>query len=399
MDQILFARQPIVNGRKAIVGYELLFRSNTPITAIDGNLATSQVLLNAFTEGEIDAVVSDGKAFVNFTEQLLINPPPFGKEKLVVEILETVDLTPEVRLAIKKLHQEGFSLALDDYVPGTIYDDLLPFIDIVKLEIPAIADSDLENTIRTLKQHNVTLLAEKIETHEDFYRCKNLGCDLFQGYFFSKPELVRGRKMPQNRVAIMELISKVNQPTMSVHDITHIITRDPSLSVKLLQTVNSPAFRRPDKVGSIHMAVMILGLSRIKSWATLLALSNIDDKPAALVTLALVRAKVCELIAEVIEPKARETYFTVGLFSCLEAFFDQPFTEILEKLPLEERVCDALTRFKGKPGLALNTALQYERCKLDSIHWGLLEKMQVSQKMVSDIYKESITWAKEASLY
>ncbi len=399
MDQILFARQPIVNASKAIVGYELLFRSNVPITSIDGNLATSQVLLNAFTEGEIDAVVADGRAFVNFTDRLLISPPPFGKEKLVVEILENVELTPEVREAIKKLHREGFSMALDDYVPGTIYDELLPYIEIVKLEIPAIPAEQLEDTIRTLKRHQVTLLAEKIETHEDFHRCKALGCDLFQGYFFSKPELVKGRKMPQNRVAIMELISKVNQPTMSVHDITQIITRDPSLSVKLLQLVNSPAFRRPDKVGSIHMAVMILGLGRIKSWATLLALSNIDDKPAALITLALIRAKVCELIAAKIEPNAKEVYFTVGLFSCLEAFFDQPFSEILGKLPLDERVCEALIRFKGKPGLALNTALQYERCKLDSIHWGLLEKMRVSQKMVCDIYKESIAWAKESTLY
>ncbi|OZG73831.1 diguanylate phosphodiesterase [Hahella sp. CCB-MM4] len=399
MDQILFARQPIVNGSKSIVGYELLFRSNAPISSIDGNLATSQVLLNAFTEGEIDAVVADGRAFVNFTDRLLISPPPFGKEKLVVEILENVELTPEVREAIKRLHRDGFSMALDDYVPGTIYDELLPYIEIVKLEIPAIPPEQLEDTIRTLKRHRVTLLAEKIETHEDFHRCKSLGCDLFQGYFFSKPELVKGRKMPQNRVAIMELISKVNQPTMSVHDITQIITRDPSLSVKLLQLVNSPAFRRPDKVGSIHMAVMILGLGRIKSWATLLALSNIDDKPVALITLALIRAKVCELLAEKIEPNAREVYFTVGLFSCLEAFFDQPFSEILEKLPLDERVCDALIRFKGRPGLALNTALQYERCKLDSIHWGILEKMKVSQKMVGDIYKESIAWAKESTLY
>ncbi len=368
------------------------------MSSIDGDLATSQVLLNAFTEGEIEAVVSSGKAFVNFTEQLLVSPPPFGKDKLVVEILETVELTTEVREAIHNLHKEGFTLALDDYVPGTIFDELIPFIDIVKLEIPAIPSSELQTTINNLRRHKVSLLAEKIETHEDYYRCHELGCDLFQGYFFSKPELVTGRKMPQNKVAIMELISKVNQPAMSVTDITKIISRDPLLSVKLLQLVNSPAFLRPDKVGSIHMAVMILGLTRIKSWATLLALSNIDGKPDALITLSLIRARMCELLAQKLEPATQETYFTVGLFSCLEAFFDQSFTEILAKLPLDARVADALIKYKGKPGLALNTALHYERGRFNSIHWNLLAKLNIDKQDVSSIYRESIIWAKESSV-
>jgi len=398
VDQILFARQPIVDQEKTIIGYELLFRSESPLLPLDGDFATSQVLLNAFTEGEIEAIVSSGKAFVNFTEHLLINPPPFGKDKLVVEILETVELSAEVRGAIRRLHNEGFSLALDDYVPGTIYDELLPYIDIVKLEFPAIPSTQLQNTINNLKRHKVILLAEKIETHEDFYRCRHLGCDYFQGYFFSKPELVTGRKMPQNKVAIMQLISKVHQPTMSITDITQIISRDPSLSVKLLQLVNSAAFRRLNTVSSIHMAVMILGITRIKSWATLLALSNIDGKPDALITLSLIRARMCELLSLKLEPAAREIYFTVGLFSFLEAFFDLPFTEILSKLPLDSRVSEALVKYKGKPGLALNTAVHYERCQFNSIHWNLLAKMNINKQEVCQIFRDSIIWARESSV-
>ncbi|AZZ93305.1 HDOD domain-containing protein [Hahella sp. KA22] len=399
VEQILLARQPIVNATKEIVGYELLFRSNEQPAQFDGNAATSQVLLNAFTEISIGEVTGGAKAFVNFTETLLMQPPPFSKELLVIEILETIELTDEIVTAIIRLGKNGFTLALDDYVPGTKYDELLPYVSIVKLEFPAIPKDRLEQTVTHLKGLNITLLAEKVETHEDFEYCRDLGCDLFQGYFFSKPEIITGRKLAHNRMAVMELIAKVQNPTLSIDQIIKTITSDPSLSVKLLQLVNSAAYRRPRTIESIHMAVMLLGISRIKSWATLLALSNIEDKPKALITIALIRARMCELIAQSIEPQAADLYFTVGLFSCLEAFFDMPMEEILNKLPLSERVSDALVKMKGKPGLALHTTLQYERCKLDTIHWNLLEKMNLNSGEISATYRQAILWANEQSAF
>ncbi|MBU6952575.1 EAL and HDOD domain-containing protein [Hahella sp. HN01] len=399
VEQILLARQPIVNATKEIVGYELLFRSNEQPAHFDGNAATSQVLLNAFTEIPIGEVTGGAKAFVNFTETLLMQPPPFSKELLVIEILETIELTDEIVTAIIRLGKNGFTLALDDYVPGTKYDELLPYVSIVKLEIPAISKDRLEQTVTHLKGLNITLLAEKVETHEEFKYCRDLGCDLFQGYFFSKPEIVTGRKLAHNRMAVMELIAKVQNPALSIDQIIKTITSDPSLSVKLLQLVNSAAYRRPRTIESIHMAVMLLGISRIKSWATLLALSNIEDKPKALITIALIRARMCELIAQSIEPQAADLYFTVGLFSCLEAFFDMPIEEILNKLPLSERVSDALVKMKGKPGLALHTTLQYERCKLDTIHWNLLEKMNINSGEISATYRQAILWANEQSAF
>ncbi|ABC31148.1 predicted signal transduction protein containing EAL and modified HD-GYP domains [Hahella chejuensis KCTC 2396] len=399
VEQILLARQPIVNATKEIVAYELLFRSNEQPAEFDGNAATSQVLLNAFTEIPIAEVTGGAKAFVNFTETLLMHPPPFSKELLVIEILETIELTDEIVTAIIRLGKNGFTLALDDYIPDTKYDELLPYVSIVKLEIPAIPKERLEQTVKHLKGLNITLLAEKVETHEEFEYCRDLGCDLFQGYFFSKPEIVTGRKLAHNRMAVMELIAKVQNPALSIDQIIKTITSDPSLSVKLLQLVNSAAYRRPRTIESIHMAVMLLGISRIKSWATLLALSNIEDKPKALITIALIRARMCELIAQTMEPKAADLYFTVGLFSCLEAFFDMPMEEILNKLPLSERVSDALVKMKGKPGLALHTTLQYERCKLDIIHWNLLEKMSLTGGEISAAYRQAIFWASEQSVF
>ncbi|MBK8972222.1 MAG: HDOD domain-containing protein [Hahellaceae bacterium] len=398
LDQILLARQPIYNPAKSVIGYELLFRSEVAPEKFDGNLATSQVLLNAYTESTIEEVTGGQKAFVNFTRELLLQPPPFSPEHLTIEILEDIEPDAAVLAAVADLKRKGFTLAMDDYVPGTRSDAFLPFVDIVKLELPAIAESRLPEVIRQLKQQQKKLLAEKIETHEEFQRCVDLGCDMFQGYFLSKPQVVKGRKLPQNKMAVMQLIATMQNPALSIAQVIDIITRDPSLAFKLLQLVNSAAFRRSRKIESIHMAVMMLGISRIKAWATLLALTGMDDKPAILVNFALTRARMCELLAQSLEPEAADAYFTIGLFSCLEAFFDLPVAEILQKLPLEERITDALTRMKGKPGLALHTTIQYERCNLEGIHWSLLKRFALSPTDISHIYQQCIQWLNEQDL-
>lgn len=397
-EQILLARQPIFNTAKTVIGYELLFRSETRPAHFDGNLATSQVLLNAFTESSIEEITGGSLAFVNFTRELLLQPPPFSPEHLVIEILEDIQPDPEVLQAVKSLKQRGFTLAMDDYVPGTRSDDFLPMVDIVKLELPAIPKARLGPTIAYLKERKIRLLAEKIETHEEFAHCAELGCDLFQGYFLSKPQVITGRKLPQNRMAVLQLVATLQNAELSIKEVIDIITRDPTLAVKLLQMVNSAAFRRSRTIESIHMAVMMLGLMRIKAWATLLALSSMDDKPLALVTLALTRARMCELFAEALEPDSVDTYFTIGLFSCLEAFFDIPIAQLLEKLPLDQRVSDALTRMRGKPGLALHTTIQYERCNLEGIHWNLLKRFQLDPATVGQFYRQCLHWVNAQEL-
>jgi EAL and modified HD-GYP domain-containing signal transduction protein len=394
-DQILLARQPIFNTKKMVVGYELLFRSEVAPAVFDGNLATSQVLLNAYTESSIEEITGGQKAFVNFTRELLLEPPPFSPDHLVIEILEDILPDPEILAAVLELKKKGYTLALDDYVPGTPSDAFLPYVSIVKLELPAMATEVLADTIAILRQRDIRLLAEKIETHEEFQRCLDLGCNMFQGYFLSKPQVVKGRKLPHNKIAVMQLIATMQNPALSIAKIIEIITKDPSLAFKLLQLVNSAAFRRSRKIDSIHMAVMMLGISRIKAWATLLALTSLDDKPAILVTFALTRARMCELLSKSIEADASDTFFTIGLFSCLEAFFDMPLAELLQRLPLDERVTEALTRMKGKAGLALHTAIQYEHCNLDGIHWNLLKRFSLQPRDVSDIYRQAVQWVNE----
>ena len=394
-ENVLLARQPIYDKKREVAAYELLFRptEGESFASLGGTVATSRVLLNAFADNEIEAITSGLPAFVNFTEELIHTPPPFSSEHLVIEILEDIPVTPELIAGITKLKKLGFKIALDDYIPDPSLEPLLALADIIKLELPAIKEDDLPHVVESLKPYNATLLAEKIEDYATFKRCKDLGCELFQGFFLSKPILVKGKKMPQNKMAIMQLLGQVQDPEIEIKQLVEVIKQDPMLSFKLLKLVNSAAYQRSNEVETIQKAVMILGLAKIKSWATLLSLSSLEDKPSSLKQLALQRARFCELIAEHLEPKQSDLYFTAGLLSCLDGFLDQSLSDILSSLPLDPTLNDALLSYQGLPGLALRTLLLYEKSLWGAIDWQELQKVEIDKAVLCQIYLASIEWA------
>ncbi len=396
-ENVLLARQPIYNANKEVVAYELLFRpeSQYDMPQFDGHKATSRVLLNAFTESDICSITGGLPAFVNFTEELIHNPPPFDAKHLVIEVLENIDINAQLISSIKKLKQKGYKIALDDFVMDERYEPLLRMADIIKLELPQMTGDKLVNTINQLKPYSAQLLAEKIETPEEYKRCLAAGCTLFQGYFLSKPEIVKGQKMPSNKLIVLKLLGELQNPVIDIKQLNTVISHDPSLSFKLLKLVNSAAFRRSKDISSIHMAVMLLGISRVKSWASMLALSNLDDKPLALRHMSLVRARQCELLAEKLEPDQLDTYFTIGMLSCLDAYFDMPLKDIIDKINLQGPVRDALTHYKGRPGLALHTVKHYDSAHWHDIHWNLLEKVGIDRQEVNRMFIEAIRWANE----
>lgn len=398
-DNVLLARQPIYDTNQKLAAYELLFRPENKgdMLKFDGNLATSRVLLNAFTESDIEKITGGKPAFVNFTRELLITPPPFNPEHIVVEVLEDIHIDDEVISAVKNLKAKGYRIALDDFVMDERYKPLLALADIIKLELPAMDHSELKKTISFLRGFDVTLLAEKVETAKEYRICKDLGCDLFQGYFLSRPEIIKGRKLPQNKLAVLQLIGELQNPTINITQLNQIISKDPTLSFKLLKLVNSAAYRRARTIESIHMAVMMLGISKIKSWSSLLALSKMEDKPVDLRQISLTRAKLCELLASKLSPDQGDLYFTTGLLSCLDTYFDTPLSELLESLPLEGTISSALLQYKGKAGLALHTAKLYERSKWQKIHWNLLEKFNITKMDMNLFFIESAMWASEHS--
>jgi EAL and modified HD-GYP domain-containing signal transduction protein len=388
---VLLARQPIYDVHKNIKAYELLFRDsdeNQAVISCDSS-ATSNVLLNLFTESDLENVTNGLPAYINFSEELLSAPPLFDPSKIVIEILEGVKITPDVVKQIIKLKKLGYQIALDDFVMDPKYRPLMPYVDIVKVELPAIPKDELPGVLAYLNQFELTLLAEKVETHEEYANCLNLGFQLFQGYFLSKPEMVHGNKLGANQLSVLELITELQRPNAEIKDLTQIISKDPALSYKLLKLINSAAFQRVRTIDSIHMAVALLGITHVKSWASLLALSSLDSKPDALQYIAFVRALTCEKIASRIHPEKSDQFYTIGLLSCLDAFFDQSLETILESLPIEESMRAALLQRQGLGGLILDTTILFEQAQLEQINWVELEQHNLSPQDINDIYYDA----------
>ncbi len=399
-EHVLLARQPIFDSELRIAAYELLFRSdhNNRATVLDGDSATSQVMLNAFNELDIGVVVQHHPAYINFTRNLILNPPPFDKKRFVIEVLETIELDEELIQNLQKLKNDGYTIALDDFVYDNKWDRVLEFIDIVKLDVLALNQTELEQHVKILQQFDVLLVAEKVETHEMFHRCKELGFALFQGYFLSRPEHIQGRTVPANKLVVMNLLAQIQNPLAELPDIATAIAKDPVLSVKLIRLVNSAAFSARREITSLQQAVSLLGLRHVKSWATLLSLSSMSDKPHALSLHAMTRAKMCQLIAEhFTTTRNSEAYFTTGLLSNLDAFFDMTLPEIINTMPLSLDVVAGLTTHQGSIGLILSAVIANEQARWTDINWQALQELNVDEQSLEKAYVASIIWAGEFS--
>lgn len=395
---ILLARQPIFDIDIKVSGYELLFRDDDSNQAniSDGDSATSQVFLNAFNELDINEVVQNHPAYINFTRNLIINPPPFDRNRFVIEVLEDIEADEELNDNLRKLKKAGYTIALDDFVYDPKWDVALHIVDIVKIDVLALSEAEIRRHVKLLKPFNVVLLAEKVETHEMFHLCKDLGFTLFQGYFLSKPEQVKGRKIPANKLVVLNLLTQLQDPNAELARIAGVIAKDPVLSVKLIKLVNSAAFSGRREITSLQHAVSMLGLRQVKSWATLLSLSNMADKPNALSVLAMTRAKMCQRLAECFTNTVdSDAYFTTGLLSNLDAFFDVELREIVNSMPLSPLVVDALLRGNGPIGTIISTVINFEQAHWDQLDMEALAKLKIGTKEMELAYRESIRWASQ----
>ncbi|MED5501032.1 MAG: HDOD domain-containing protein [Pseudomonadota bacterium] len=369
---VLFARQPIFDTSLEIVAFELLYRPTDggPMPMpFDGNRATSTVLLNAFTQGDLETVSQGKPLFVNFTAATLLDDLPFDPACLVIELLEDIPFDDTIRDRLALLRQQGFRIALDDYAEGDIEHPCLPLVDIVKLEYPHYCDDAFVHIVQQLRQRypHLKILAEKLETATELNCCQRAGCDLFQGYFLARPQLVHGNTVVADRIAILELIATLSKPDVSADHISAAIERDPALGVRLLRLVNNTKQRQAD-VTFLEQAVALVGPQRIRSLATLLALSEVEDKPASLPQSALARACLCRELAAG-HPVLAEKAFISGLFSYLEAFFDRPLVELVESLPLHASITTALLTRAGPVGALLETAIRLESESWEEIPW------------------------------
>lgn len=395
--EALLARQPIYNRQLTIVAYELLFRSDEHNRALilDPDQASSEVLLNTYSAISLESITGNYPAFVNLSSNLMISPQelPFPPDQIVFEILEDVKVTPSLVKWVQEASALGFRIALDDFEYSPEYDVLLPDVDYVKLDIMHSSKADIEFMVSHLKQFNVTLLAEKIETFDEFHYCKSLGFSLFQGYFLSKPRILKGHKVKTNTQVALQVLQELNDPCTTPERIQTLLTQDAALTFKLLRIVNSAAYGLPRKIETIKEAIIMIGLLQLRSWISLVALSSCSNKPPALLLILFVRAKMCELIAERTQSQNPNSYFTAGLFSGLDAILDIPLSEALQQVPLSDTINDALLQHSGSIGKVLSNVLNYERG--DWEHLSLNEDSHRDANLYQTAYLDSIHWGDE----
>ena len=365
MQDYFIGRQAIFDRRLRVYAYELLYREGDTSHApsVDGDRATSRLMLNAFTEMGLNRIAGDQRVFLNMTRSLLMDMPefPFGKERLVLEILEDIEIDDEFVQSISLLAAKGYTLALDDFEFEEKWLPLIPHIAILKVEVPTLNWASLAQQIEKVHRNGLLLLAEKVETEQEYRQLHELGFDLFQGYYFSRPHVVSGKRLSENQLITLKLLAKLNDPKTTPKELENLIVQDPGLVYKILRYLNSAALAIPRKVDSIQQAIIYLGLQRLRGWASLIAISRVEDQPEELFTIALVRAHMCAKLAATVKQGESEGAFTVGLLSVLDLLMGRPIAKVLERVPISSSVKLALLDHQGVSGQALHCARSFEQ--------------------------------------
>jgi len=396
MSDLYVGRQPIFNRKLRVHAYELLFRSDTGNQAnvVCEDAATSRVLVNALSEIGLDKLVGPHQAFINVTDKHLLESDLAAMlpKQCVLEVLETVEPSPEIVASVQRLSDAGYQIALDDFEFSEAMIPLLKVADLVKLDVRALEPDGVKKQLEQLRGFDLKLLAEKVETPAEFNVYQDMGFDYFQGYFFAKPSVVQVRAIPASKLAIMELVAKVNDPEIGLTELGEIIARDASLSVKTLRYVNSPAVGLASEVSSVNQALTLLGLDIIRQWVMILTLTGIDleDKSPELFVIMLTRARLCQLIAQKASLENPSSYFTIGLLSAINVLMDAPVDQLVEPLPLTREIKAALIGFEGDGGDVLRSAIAMEQGMLNEIvYYGL------GLDQLNEAYLEALHWADE----
>ncbi len=407
--EVFVARQPIFNKNEQIVAYELLYRNRREnfFPQVDSDNATVDVLVNSFLSIGIEEVTQGKPAYVNFTSNLLysnvldlINP-----DKVVVEILEDVKITPEIVQRIKELKLRGYKMALDDFILSDAFiknDNVFNYIDYIKIDFlstPLLKRMEIENEIKEKYPH-IQLLAEKVETRNQYEIAKHSGYVLFQGYFFEQPQILSTTDIPPNIIQYLQVISMLKEEEPDINLLSENIERDISLTYKLLQLINNSNKRSKSKVRSIKQAVLLMGLTELRKWMYLLAMregqmDQDNDSKKEIIMSSLFRAKVCEKLARYNYEENFSEYFLVGLFSLIDALLERPLWTILKQLPFSNEIVETLsgTRTRMEPYLKLSIALN--KAEWDKVE-SLAEELVIPIEIVMKHYTDANNWVKDS---
>ena len=390
---IALARQPIVDSRLAVMGYELLYRKSgvaTQADVIDEVGATAQVIAVSLLGLGMENLVGTNKAFINFPRAYLLNPSgiPIDKDNIVIEVLESSGFDAVLLSALRRWVKVGCSIALDDFV----FDSkLVPFIelaDYIKLDLLALGHDNFHKQVEALRGFDVKIIAEKVETWEDYQFCRLLGLEYFQGYFFEKPEMVTSKASKVNSMTLLQLMSSLlNTSDLSIDELERIVSQDAGLVHKLLRYLNSPITGLVASVDSVRLAIMLIGVDKLKSLTNLLLMSEMVGDRHALLEQIMVRAKHAELFAQSRGYNNQDKYFLAGMLSMIDVCTGMKLDEVLGELPLPSEFINAIVHRSGRVGNTLDLVEHYGS--------GHIIKSAEDLEDLKTTYLDAIKWADE----
>lgn len=398
--EVFVARQPIFDLEYNVFAYELLYRQNEKNffdQSVNSNVATSILLLNSYYTFGIDSLVGAGMAFINFDKYLIEAEIPMllDNKKIVVELLEDIIPNGKFLSKINKLKKNGYTIAMDDYIEGYIYDELVELSDIIKIDFMGNNKEEIIRIVKRWKPKGKILLAEKVETQEVYEWAKEIGFDLFQGYYFSKPTMMKGNGVQESPFQYVQILEELTASEPDYKRIAEIIETDVSLTYKLLKLVNSK-FSGTKKITSIQHALTILGTDAFEKWFNLAMVQNLSEgKPSELLKVSMTRAKFMELIAinSGLKPYANQAML-VGLLSVIDALLEKSMDLVLAELPLSEEIKKTLLLLPSKFSQVYSLVLLFEKGDFDAA-LELNPKIGISPSATAEYYYKAVRWAEE----
>ncbi len=398
-DAVYLARQPILDARGSVFGFELLYRgaADADACASPDDQATARVLIDAMLTLGFDTLTDGRPAFINFTRATLLSDvamqvPP---SQLALEVIETVEVDDDVVDACRRLHERGYVIGLDDFVPGSPAERLLPYAGFVKMDVLQTPPDVLAEVARRFRARGLRLIAEKVETREMQQLARSLGYQLFQGFYFCRPSGVSAKAVSPQQHTYLRLLGALSREDLTVAELEDLVKSDVSLAFRVLRAVNSPALGLCREVTSLRQALVLLGRERVRQWASVWTLagleSNIDEQ---LLTMALIRARCCEEVgSQAAGTSASGEYFLLGLCSLLDVVLRRPMQDIVEGVPLPRAIRDALLGTPNQPRLVLDAVDAYARGDWNNTTL-LARKANISLSTLGRAYGDALRWAR-----
>ncbi|WP_078427235.1 EAL and HDOD domain-containing protein [Alkalihalobacterium alkalinitrilicum] len=370
---------------------------------MDNDQATLEVI-NSFIQIGMEDLSEGRPCFINFTYNLLENDIPsyFPPKTLVIEILETVTFTDDLIDICRKLKLKGYKLALDDFEmveSNSNFHTIMSLVNIVKIDIQKTTRDQQLYLLNLLKKYNVDLLAEKVETREEYEKCLKDGYKYFQGYYFSKPIILSTSDLKVQHTSYYEIMGELSQANPDIERITYLIERDVSISYKVLKLINSPLYRRLSEIKSIKQAIVLLGLNELSKWIYLLYIRDTKEKtsdiPNEVIKMCLTRAKASELIALHIGKKMESSsYFLTGIFSLIDTLLKQPLEKVMEQLPLYQEIKDTILGSQTPYREVLDLVIAIEKGEWSEIN-KRSEGIGLKQSELAQTYISALKWTQE----